>query len=422
MRIDKLFTIFLILLPVTNIYGCGIPGVSLGKIILVLLVCLSFLERRILYAPMIPKYWGPFMIWALVVPFFYIFNSWFSFPDAIYKFIGVLGFWLTLGYGLQMVDLSYAFKVYEKCAFVFSLLFLLQTVLYFIAGRNLVLLIPGLPLADATSINDYVTGQAVWNRQCSVFLEPAYFAIYIGIFLCLLLNRCSANLFTTKTLFYIAVLVLVRSGNGYFCLVAVFLLYILLNYHQVVVKKRNVVGVVVLFVASVFIFPNLVQNERFGETFDRVSELNATYGEGRTSGFERIYRGYYVFNELPVSAKIVGIGQGNLERYSAVHEFKTYANIGLGNTSFYLNGIQQILVFTGIVGVALLLVSAFKVCRQREAACVFLLYVSLSFMSATYNSPNMLLLFFFAAKNLKVMRQRLIVDSRDLKSAYRCML
>lgn len=395
---EKLFTIFLILLPVTNIYGCGIPGVSLGKLILIVLLMGLFVQKQRFIAPSIPSFWLPFCIWVLVGPFFYLLSDWFSLNDAIYKFIGVTGFWLTLGYGLKIVDFQYALKIYEKCAFVFSLIFLLQSAVFFATGRNLVFLIPGLPLADATSISDYLAGQSVWDRQCSVFLEPAYFAIYIAIFLCCYLSQKPEKLFSWRVFFYIAILLLIRSGNGYFCLIFLFVFFGVFRLRRIITNKKNLVSLLVLVAALSFFMYSSSQNQEFQDTFNRVSELDADYGEGKTSGFERIYRGYYLFDDLPALSKLIGIGQGNLEAFSQEYHLKSYMNVGLGSDSLYLNGIQQVLVFSGIIGVCLLLLAILCLCWSKHAVYIILMYVALSFMSATYNTPNMLFLLLFATQ------------------------
>ena len=80
---EKLFTIFLILLPVTNIYGCGIPGVSLGKLILIVLLMGLFVQKQRFIAPSIPSFWFPFCIWVLVGPFFYLLSDSATFSQAI---------------------------------------------------------------------------------------------------------------------------------------------------------------------------------------------------------------------------------------------------------------------------------------------------------------------------------------------------
>lgn len=396
MDIRKVFSFFLILLPVTNIYGCGIPGISIGKVILVLLVIGSIIKNRCTVFPKIPKYAFLFMSWVLIVPFFYISAQWFSYTDALYKLVGVLGFWLTLGYSLQIVDVDYLFKVYGRFAFIFSLVFLFQTVVYYATGKNIVFIIPFLPLADASDSVSYIDGQSVWNRQCSVFLEPAYFSFYIGIFLCLLLNKCS-DLFNKKVLFYIVILILLRSGNGYLCLLMTILSYFVMHYRRILSNRRNLIGIFFVIIIGAFAYFHLSvdSSSDFGETFNRVSELGKNAENDKTSGFERIYRGYYIYDDLPSYAKILGIGQGNILSFSRVHQFRQYMNIGLENDAFYMNCIQQILVYSGIIGLMLFIYFILRISTNKIAMSITLLFVSLSFVTAIYNTPYMLFFLLF---------------------------
>ena len=388
MNIKKIFTISLVLLPWTNIYGCGVPGVSIGKLIIGVIIVIGIILKKIPINPYIPKYWMPFIIWSLIVPLTYIFEPWFRISDVLYKELGAIGFWLTLGYYIRVADIDNIYNFYGKSAFVFSLLFLIQFCIYFITGHNLVLLIPGMPLADATSINDYLIWQSSWNRQCSVFLEPSHFALYVGIYFCLLINNSHGIFFNKWILFYLFVILLTRSGVGYICVLASILIYFIANYKIALQKGKNILLLIIL----IFMIPFFVKSDILSGTLSRVSELSND--SINTSGYQRVFRGFTLLKDLDARAIITGVGQGNILSYANAHSMSNFKQASdVDSALFYLNGLQQIIVYFGIIGLFLWLYSLFHYGKSLISRQLVIIFVLLSCISATYNTPNTLFIF-----------------------------
>lgn len=396
MRLIKLFTLGIILFPVLNIYGVGIPGLSVGKFFLLIIIFCEMLLAPKMTGICIPKRLIPFVLWMLLSPLIYCFTDWLVVSSMVYKFIGVSGFWLTIAFAYRLIDWNLAVKYYEKCVVLFSIIFLVQLIFYFTVNLNLSLIIPSFPLADASSSDYYVNMQSSLQRQSSVFLEPAHFSVYISIFLILALRKSKGLAANLKSVLFITiVMLLTRSGNSYLSLIIIYTLYFIMNIKTVFVNKKGLIFILACLFFATPMYNRIRNVEEFNNLFSRVNELQSQ-GDRNTSGFERVYRGYYYYEDMDLFAKVVGVGQGNIEAYTNSHMLGQYGNLDTSNDSFYFNGIQQILIYGGIIGLLLFLWGIFPYIKHPESCITILLYLAICFISSTYNSSTMLMFLLFA--------------------------
>lgn len=389
---EKIFNVLLVLYPVTNIYGVGVQGISLGKLLLLISGFYLLCSRKTSLS--FPKRYGAFAIWVFVVPFFYVFSSWTDINGILYKSIGLLIFVLIVGFSCRFIIKEYCIKYFRRLALTFTVFFYLQYFVNLFTGIKILGIIPGLPLADATSIDSYVAMQSMLTRYCSVFLEPSHFAVYISMYLALKIKLLEGKIWNKEVIFIFIALLLLQSGNGYICIMAIGFGYILVNWRRILFDVKSLITVLFCVCALLFIFQSASSSETFSETFNRMEEISSE-GDQNSSGFTRIFRGFYYFSDLSLLEKCVGIGQGNEDAYAKTHSLLSFRNLETYTDAVYLNGIQQILVYGGFIGCILFLFFLCQYYRSKDTILLVLPFTCLFFISGVYNSSIMLLYIVF---------------------------
>jgi hypothetical protein len=364
-----------VLLPILNIYSIGIVGLSVGKLLLLLFIVYGlFIKQYSL--PKFPRNYLLYFIYMFIIPFLYIFTDMTSMSDILYKSIGTMFFALSFGYAYRYLDYGCLVRIYEKSALICSVFFLIQEIFYFSGGTRILGIIPGLPIVNGENTNAYVDMQEALTRSTSFFLEPAHFAQYISMYLVIKLFADRDKFVDFSSFFASIILLLSRSGNGYFVLILCWSIYLLLC----IVKRRYLSKVflsIIVLMALVSVALNFEGNEILSSVISRKEELS-TNAEN-TSGYIRIFSGYFFYNELPSMAKIFGIGHGRLGHANAL----------------YLNGIQQILIFGWIIGLFLFSIFLFGLMKNNSTIAKILVLVILlfHFIAIGYNSTVILLMF-----------------------------
>lgn len=384
----KVYTMLLVLYPVTNIYGIGLPGMSLGKLMLLLSGLYLLLKEHSSSLTFPPRYLY-FAIWMLLVPLFYILSIWTNIQSILYKSVGLLVFILLVGLSIRLVKIDLALKYYRKASLLFTSFFYLQFLLDKFAGLKVLGIIPGLPLADATSTDMYVSMQSRLTRYCSFFLEPSHFAVYISMFLAIKLMLLKGKLWDKDVIFVFIALVLLQSGNGYSCLIAIACAYIIC-YRTYIFSSVKKSMLTVLTVLCLYIgYQSVSKSDAFSDTFSRVEEVDSS-GDQNSSGFTRIFRGFYFYSDLTPVEKFVGIGQGNEFDYARSHGMHSFRNLDTYTDAVYLNGVQQILVYGGAIGGALFVYFLSIYYRKKETILLVFPFTTLFLISGVYNGSMML--------------------------------
>ena len=138
-----------------------------------------------------------------------------------------------------------------------------------------------------------------------------------------------------------------------------------------------------------------ILNSEIGQQYlGRTDEVLSVSGNAdNSSGFVRIYLGYYVFNEYDFFEKILG-----LNNFSALQEKIMQTPYGLMlNGSLYFNTIQNYLLKAGIIGLLFFFLFLKDMYRGNNlcSRSIIILYTVLAFISNMYLSSIMLLYFVF---------------------------
>ena len=132
--LNKLFTFLLLALPILDVYGIGITGFSIGKILLLLVSLILVIKDKLNIKLYFNKFFIILLTLLVVVSFILnISEDWFSIKDYIHKLIAIGGFYFTLCLALQYVDWDRALKYYKILVWICSIFFLIQFSAFYFA-------------------------------------------------------------------------------------------------------------------------------------------------------------------------------------------------------------------------------------------------------------------------------------------------
>ena len=380
---QKIVAITLLLTPILQIYGWGKFNFSFIITTILCLINLLFRKRGI---NRIPK--------ALLAYFVFCF---FSHAVNASTFMQVLDFGtirmlLILILFYDCIKLTFFVKVYRRIAFICILFFFIQEICYYLQGVRFIGIIPYLPIAlNVDSISSFIMDMSSYERSSSFFSEPAHFAQFLLPLLAIELlgfekkNWISISIITTT-------LILTRSGNALFGIAIIIISYIIYIYNN---KHKNffnrlvigsfsvvVVAFCIYYFSSTEIGKNLMQRQ---ETITNNSNV-----EFASSGFIRIWRGYYVFDEYDIIHKI--IGNDNPDYLTSKINNSRVSRL-FDKNDRYFNGIQQILVNSGYIGLFIFVILVCQTWKQTNKCGKTLLsiMIMLSLIASTYFSPTMII-------------------------------
>lgn len=277
----------------------------------------------------------------------------------------------------ERIHISNLLRYYRIIGFVCCAFFLLQEVSYATIGIRISGVIPFLPIGEKFSeINFYES-----ERSSSLFSEPAHFVQFILPLFVIELYRKDSKYHYCYAFLILLCLLLTKSGNAIIGIVVVGVFYI---YNKVINEKISAknVFIIMLFIAGVVIGGGRYVASDVGQSLlERKDQLTMDYTTGR-SGFLRIYRGFFVYNEMPFVYKIVG--NDNPSKLS------TYCvKTGLyfeDENDLYFNTFQTFIIRTGILGLVIFSLFLIKLYRNNnvESKCILWIFIALSFISSMH--------------------------------------
>ena len=217
------------------------------------------------------------------------------------------------------------------------------------------------------------------ERFSSIFSEPSHFAQYALLLLAveLFIGENRNKLYTKFSVIIAAMLVLLQSGAG---LIGMgFLAIIKIVYILLITKQRKYYFYIVLLVPMFVIGIQWYLNSQAGAyVAERSEQFDYTNETSTSSGFVRMYFGWYRYGELSPVQKLLGTSR---------------AAIGEMREGGFFNGVTNVLCAQGLIGLFLLIVFYAKTCKRREpyssVASLYMLFISL--IASTYLGGLMLI-------------------------------
>ena len=326
--LKKIYTSLIVLFPILSGYG-GFAGIDLGSILLlfagVVYLALNFSR----FSMKFPKGYVLFLVLALLITFFVTRSI--QLRLILYSF--------NLVIACCFVDKKCLYTIYSKVVLFSCIFFLVQEIMYITSGYRISGLLPFLPTIYGGDV-DLIATQTVSERSASFFLEPSYFAQYLFPFIALSLVQFNTQGLRYSILVSLIVL-LTRSGNGILLLAIIWGIW--LFFSEISVSKK--VSIIVVGIIGLYLVL-LLDPELLTSLFDRSAELTSFHGDERfmSSGFIRIFRGYFLYSDLPTINKLFGASEQLIEAIKKYNIFFIDEN-----TSKFLNGTQMLLIHNGLI-------------------------------------------------------------------------
>jgi hypothetical protein len=382
MKLRGKFAVWLMLLsPILQIYGWGQFDFAFLSTSLLGVYC--FIRRDVNFK-YLPEFLSKYIIYWM---FIHVISA-----TSISSMIplGAIRCLITYAMFFSIIDYKYLVYVYKRIVFVCVMFFYVQFLLSFFFGYHLLGIIPYLPIAFTDDMALYTERFGIMNRPSSFFSEPAHFAQFLIPFLGIYLFETNKKKRLKKILFVVLALLLMQSGNALFGLSVLFIGYILSIVSQ---KKKNLLYIP-LMIFGVLVIVNIYSDSYIGEKLlSRQVQISSNSYQDlgySTSGFERIYRGYYVYSEYPFLRKVIGNDNPD---YKIAASQKSLVAETFNDNDLYFNTVQSILLNTGIVGLLFFITGILGIWKKTNACgrSILAVFITYSMMSAMYFSYTMCL-------------------------------
>lgn len=394
-----LLMLLLAAMPILNIYMSPLPGFAIGYFLVLIFVLLysSNIKGKKLF------YWDKgyiiFWIYVAITFMFSCMASGYLYRGIIPGGVSFFVFSLMFGFFFNKTDLSLLHKYIKIVAYVAISIFVLQEVSLRVLGRPFSALIPFLTLTDGTPVSELIYIQLVSDRSSSLFREPAHFAQFLIVALALdMFIEEKGRKLSYFSIICILALLFSRSGNGLVGLMVLATMKAL----AIMRGRRTIYKYVIIILIPLSLawaLPYYMESDAGQNVMLRTEELS--FDESSRS-YMRLYRGYALFEALPTVNKIFGTDSEGM--LSATHN-SGVSGLFLGerNSDLYCNGLQQLLLNTGIVGLTIFMLFTIPYFRRSSflGKAALLALLALSLVSGMYLSPIMLLMYLIAIEDAK---------------------
>lgn len=386
---DKIVSLILPLTPILDFYGWDPFDISF--IIVILLYIWGLLYRR--PTKNVPRFLKIYLLYYLISFIIGGIISRTMIPPLGWLKVSII---YLLFFHYTQIEL---FKKYYFIITYISIIFLFfQIFTYEISNIKISGIISFLPIIPSMSNSEYIalTLKENW-RFCSFFSEPAKFAQYLLPFYSILLFSKTENNRIIKLSLVILTLLFLESGNAILILCIVTIIYLLFSLFKnfdikriiFIVSISTIIGIGGIYYMKTNAASNLIerQNELSGEEY-------------ASSGFVRIYRGYYVFEALPIIEKIFGANNITLLSQANSHSSVSFL---FGDNDYYYNTFQSIIIKTGLIGLTIFTIFIYRLFRYTNiiGKSVLITFISLCFIASMYLSYLMLMYLVFIWNNKK---------------------
>ena len=291
-------------------------------------------------------------------------------------------------------------KVYVWIAVVTIGFFFFQYFVKLTTGIGISGVIPFLHLSHGVSQDVIFNQMYVYKRSSSFFSEPSHFAQFlIPLLIYLLFDKTSSAKFKNPLIVSIfATLLMTMSGTAIALLIPTFFFIAVGTWKKY--QHNRVIAIFLICVVSVGLlyFGNRYLSSDMGSFVnERSAEVfTADRNDAGSSGFIRIWRGYFVFADFSPIEMLFGTGN-----HKAIlgHVFGSHMELFLEDFGLtYFNTIQYILIHTGFVGFFLFILYLAYLWKDNNVCgrCLIVTFVLLMFIESIYGGSRMALFLMMA--------------------------
>lgn len=358
---DKLLAFFFVIFPIFNIYATGLPGLSVAEFLFLVLYIINLKKQRFVEF----KQFYIYTVFSTLISLLLFRNTLFS---AIYEEISLMLTILILNFLICTVDRQLFTIYYLKVTDIILGFFIFQIIEMNLLG----VITPGvlpIPLASGFDTSDLQSMLTNSDRPSSFFTEPAHFAGFLLVSLILLgFKSEKRKKEKIKIVLIITSIILSQSAIGItgVMVTVCYLAYcniIWFKRHRIVTMALVTIGVAIVL-AGGYITMSLLEEGIF-RRFLEISS-NTESGVHGYSSYIRVARGYIPFLESPFFQQIFGNGLGSLDTIISNNPHSEYLLV----TDFlpkWVNTMQSILIYTGIVGLAIFMMKYKSLFKQADS-------------------------------------------------------
>ena len=289
-------------------------------------------------------------------------------------------------------------KYYTWTAWVCIAFFAVQEITFRTSGIRISGIFSVLPIAlnEVSDASSFIVNKMTSDRGAAFFSEPAYLSQYLMPLLAISLFNKKDKKYILKSVIIVITIFLTASGTGIIAIGAVLAVYMLyLMTSKSIVSK---LFVMFLFIGTFIFVPYFLNTEIGEKMLSRQSELSFEYDSGSRSGFMRLYRGLYVYDDYSVSEKIFGNDNNAAIKEHISHSVFAFTFADDNDTFF--NGVQYTLLRTGLIGLLIMIMLHVRIFKQNNSCgrAILMGFVTLMFMEAVFFGNNMILYLIFAER------------------------
>lgn len=337
-RIDKIYSVLIILLPFLYQYkGIG-RTISFGEMLLTPIILLLFLTDFRLKLKNINLWLAGFYLITIFTSVLCAAMNYFNISEASTVFIRLVYYAIVVWLARSHFHLEYAKQIYYFAIFAFSAYLIVQYLYHYAVGGYLPIYLKYEWQFPAETRMRNLEAIYRWGfRPSSLFLEPSYFSLFSLPGTVLLLYEKNKTKFKVITLVLTCIaMILSTASSGFFGLAIIFLIFL---FKRDETSSSLLVRIIIVFFAVILVF-----------LYFRFSQ-NSDYFLGRIESGgsinQRVFRGLIVYGELPSFNKIFGVGINNLEPFMKMFHISTKFDESNLN---YSCSIVQTLNYSGFIG------------------------------------------------------------------------
>ena len=378
--------LLLALFPILQYYALPVSlSFSIGEVLLLLFSVFVLSKYNTKQVWHFPKHYVTYWAYCAVIIFI---TSGFKVSYLLPGGLTMCMFSLFFAAFAFVFDEDYLLRFFRNMFIPLAVFFVIQEISFRATGTRITW---HLPIASETAYYGGLTfeqleyGQAFGERSSSIFMEPAYFAEFLLMHLCLELfgKQGREKLYNYYSIAIILVLLFARSGSG--MMGSAFLSIVkLISYQRQSKSGRSWIILLLTIPVLLFAATKYVQSEVGSSVMDRQKEITNQSG----SAYDRMFRGFEIYEVMPTVNKIIGINVDDLR------ESDLYNGVETLKEGMLLNGFQFALVSKGLIGLTIFLmffVAIFKNSNILTKSALGLLLV-LSLFESVYFSHHMLIL------------------------------
>jgi hypothetical protein len=358
----KIFSILVILCSFLHQYESPLPGMTLGEFLIILVIGIITLiyPRLVISIPinLLTKIFFFFLLLSFISIILqgsyelFIVTRWIRYSSYI----------LMVLVSSRFFSYQYAIKLYKYFCLFVSIYIILQYVLYLSLNVYLpikILPIPWSRLHDTQELLELSI--RYYFRGYGIFAEPGYSAKFLlpGLALSLFGWTDKRKIDYFSMVLISLAIILTTSVQG----ILVGLITVVLFTIELIMESRKNIKILLFGIfIGVGLLGLLYLSSSLGLTDVSFRRIQTISLDSTGSTGIRVFRGFAIYDQLPLQFKIIGVGLGNTSFFVLRNGIQTmYDSSSLTDTALgYTSGISKILAESGVIGFLFFLYWFFK--------------------------------------------------------------